>query len=92
MTGPPCWICRRKMLTTLPRLPRTLPKRTHENLVSLREAMDCTTISASRLVAPITLDGRTALSVEIMTKDSTPCCAAISASCRVPNTLLCTAL
>jgi hypothetical protein len=50
--------------------------------------MDCSTISDSRLVAPITFVGLTALSVEISTKVSTPTSSAASAACQVLNTLL----
>ena len=41
-----------------------------------------------RLVAPMTLVGRTALSVEMSTKCSTPNSAESSATFRVPSTLL----
>ena len=91
VTGPPSAICSLKMPTTEPRLPRTLPKRTHEKRVFDRAARLCTTCSAKRLVAPITLVGLIALSVEIITNDSTACSSASSASCLVANTLLRTA-
>ena len=65
-------ICSRKRGTTLPLLPRTLPKRTIENEVPLPTACAWTTSSASRFDAPITLVGFTALSVEIKMKRSTP--------------------
>ena len=54
-------------------------------------AADCTSNSATRLLAPITLDGCTALSVEIIRKRSQPECCATSARMRVPLTLLTTA-
>ena len=71
VTGPPLAICSRKIGTTLPADSSTLPNRTMANFVSVeRVARSCTTSSASRLEAPITLVGRTALSVEIITN---PC-------------------
>ena len=51
----------------------------------------CTYISASRLVAPITLLGFTALSVEIMMNFFTSYFSAISAMMLVPKTLVRTA-
>jgi hypothetical protein len=44
--------------------------------------------SASHLDAPITLEGLTALSVEMNTKRSTPVATAASTTFRVPNTLV----
>jgi hypothetical protein len=70
VTGPPSAICRRNVGTTLPRLPSTFPKRTETYPLFRRSAASWTTCSATRLVAPITLVGRTALSVEMSTK----CC------------------
>ena len=55
------------------------------------ESKFCTTSSAIRLVAPITDEGRTALSVEISTNDSTPNRPDISAISLVANTLFLTA-
>ncbi|MNI74937.1 hypothetical protein D3C73_1310530 [compost metagenome] len=72
---------------TLPRLPKTLPNRTAENLVGLEVLRLCTYISAIRLVAPITLVGLTALSEEINTNRSAPYLSAQSATLRVPKTL-----
>ena len=46
-----------------------------------------TTISATRLLAPITPIGLTALSVEIMMNRSAPAASAASATTRVPVTL-----
>jgi hypothetical protein len=57
---------------------------------SLRWCRPCSTTSAARLVAPITLVGLTALSVEISTKVSTPASSAASAVYQVATTLLCT--
>ena len=78
--GPPERICCSNLGTTLPWEPNTLPKRTAVNSVvdwALRASM---TISASRLVAPITLVGLTALSVDICTNRLTPYSAAAFAS------------
>jgi hypothetical protein len=65
-------ICSLKMGMTLPAEPSTLPKRTATNgCGSLRESRSWMYSSATRLVAPITEVGFTALSVEIITKRST---------------------
>lgn len=48
----------------------------------------CTTISATRFDAPMMLVGRTALSVEMMTKRLTLLSLAASATAFVPKTLL----
>ena len=62
---------------TLPLEPSTLPKRTAMKRVTVPWAAQCEmTISAARLVAPMTLVGLTALSVEISTKRCTPASAA----------------
>ena len=77
MTGPPHSICRRNKGTTDPEDSSTLPKRTMENTVAgCFSDKTCRTISAMRLVAPITLVGRTALSEEIRTKWPVPAFAA----------------
>ena len=67
VTGPPALIWRRKVGTTLPRLPSTLPKRTLTKLRPVDTAARCTNSSAIRFVAPMILDGLTALSLEIST-------------------------
>src|SRR5690606_19640108 len=81
--------------------PSTLPKRTMVKRVRLTRLTDssphsrgacsalraCSTSSARRLVEPITLVGRTALSVEISTKFSTWHLIAAWAVFSVPNTL-----
>ena len=73
--GPPSLICLRNNGTTEPLEPSTLPKRTIQKRVlcclPLFCAKPCKHNSAIRLVAPITLVGRTALSVDISTKVST---------------------
>src|SRR5690554_7549103 len=94
--GPPRWICSRKIGTTLPLEPSTLPKRTEQNLVCApsgdwRRASESTYSSVIRLVAPITEVGLTALSVEISTNAETLLSQARSATVWVPTTLLCTA-
>ncbi|MNW16867.1 hypothetical protein D3C71_2158710 [compost metagenome] len=48
----------------------------------------CKISSARRLVEPMTLVGRTALSVEMSTKHLTPLAMAALAMLKVPNTLL----
>ena len=72
VTGPPLAICCLNRGTTEPQLPNTLPKRTATNSVLLSLLAAWTIISAMRLVAPMTLVGLMALSVEIMTKRFTP--------------------
>ena len=56
-----------KRKSTLPLLPSTLPKRTLRKRVRLCLAISWTMSSATRTVAPITLEGSTALLVEIWT-------------------------
>ncbi len=76
---------------TLPDEPSTLPKRTEMKRVPLGRCIAWQTISASRLLAPMTLVGFTALSVEIITNLSTPLACAAAATIWVPSTLLRTA-
>ena len=93
VTGPPAAIWLLKMGMTLPRLPRTLPKRTDTNVwpgPALRAA-SCTRNSTMRLLAPMTDVGLTALSVEMLTKCVTPCLRASVMRLRLPMTLLNTA-
>ena len=73
VTGPPAAICCSKTGTTEPDEPNTLPKRTMQKRVCCpgSAASACNTNSAMRLLAPMVLVGRTALSVEISTKVST---------------------
>ncbi len=81
VTGPPASICLRKIGTTLPLLPRTLPKRTATNRVGLSAVLrDWTYNSAQRLDAPMTLVGLTALSVLTMTNAAHPLARAASAT------------
>ncbi len=90
--GPPRAICSLNFGITLPDEPSTLPKRTAMKRVFGNSTVsDETTISAARLVAPITLVGLTALSVLISTKRSVPVRAAASAAWYVPMVLLRTA-
>ena len=93
VSGSPAASCRLKSGITLPSEPSTLPKRTARKSVRLFASAGhpSTTCSAMRLVAPITLEGCTALSVEISTNFSAPKRAAHSATERVPSTLLRTA-
>src|SRR5213075_1870282 len=108
VTGPPASICLRKMGTTEPEEPRTLPKRTARKRVEGGECgvgcdfrfflptphpplstpafSDWTYNSATRLLAPITLVGFTALSVLTITKAWDSNSRAESATVLVPNT------
>ncbi len=89
VTGPPRSIWLRKIGTTLPDEPSTLPKRTETNRVSgWRPAALRTIDSAIDFEAPITVRGLTALSVEISTNRSAPATAAVSATTRVATALL----
>ena len=72
VTGPPASIWRRNSGMTEPLEPSTFPKRTAAYSVLLTPFMLCRIISQKRLVAPMTLVGLTALSVEISTNLSTP--------------------
>ena len=88
VTGPPFLICSLKSGITEPLEPSTLPNLTAANSVLLPDcAIICTISSQQRLVAPMTLVGLTALSVEIMTNFSTPCLSAICATLSVPKML-----
>ena len=103
VTGPPRRICSVKYGTTDPLDPSTLPNRTilkrvwrfgiprsFESASSERASESesaCKHFSANRLLAPITLVGRTALSVEISTNDATPHLRAACAARNVPRTL-----
>ena len=91
VTGPPLAIWLRNSGITLPLEPSTLPKRTAMYSVWLRRAMYCTISSVMRLVAPITLVGLTALSVDSCTYCFTPYLSAQSATFSVPPTLFFTA-
>ncbi len=90
VTGPPSAICSAKSGTTDPLLPSTFPKRTATKCVRRRSFTQSTSFSARRLVAPITLLGETALSLEMSTNFAW-CAAAASATFSVPNTLFSTA-
>src|SRR4029077_15673560 len=80
------------MGTTLPLLPRTLPKRTETHLVSPVPGRRAETIrSQTRLVAPITLVGLTALSEEIIERLRTLWQRAAHTRFQVPRMLLRTA-
>jgi FlaA1/EpsC-like NDP-sugar epimerase len=72
VTGPPRSICSWNFGMTLPALPSTLPKRTISKRVLAPACSAWHTISPRRLVAPITLGGLTALSVEMKTNFLTP--------------------
>ncbi len=89
VTGPPAAIWRWNSGTTEPLEPSTLPKRTMlKRVPAWALATPWHTSSARRLLAPITLVGRTALSVDTNTKLSTPASTAAQAVSRVPITLL----
>ncbi len=91
VTGPPLRIWARNSGTTLPAESSTLPKRTVTKRVPSEPVIDWQTISARRFVAPSTLTGSTALSVEIRTKVPTPAWRASRATVAVASTLLRTA-
>ncbi|GIS58619.1 MAG: hypothetical protein CM1200mP2_08440 [Planctomycetaceae bacterium] len=74
VTGPPGRICDRKVGTTLPADLRTLPKRTIIIRVVEPEVIDWGYFSETSLVAPMMLEGSTALSVEISTNPLTRTC------------------
>src|SRR5437764_10564079 len=89
VTGPPAATWRRKIGTTDPDEPNTLPNRTVAYRVSgYRSAAASTAHSASALEAPITVAGLTALSVETSTNVPTWVSAAILAITRVASALL----
>jgi hypothetical protein len=93
VSGPPAASCRLNSGMTLPSDPSTLPKRTtRKSVAAARSDGDSNTVrSAIRFVAPSTLVGLTALSVEMSTNLRTPCCAAHWATRSVPTTLFHTA-
>src|SRR6185369_1324228 len=91
VTGPPRAICSRKIGTTLPDESSTLPKRTVTNRHFELAAYACTYCSANRLQEPMTLEGFTALSVEIITRAWAAYLSARSTRYRVANTMFFTA-
>ena len=91
VSGSPFSSCSWKIGTTLPVDPRTFPNRTETYGRPVRRAASATSISAIRLLAPMTLEGRTALSVETKTNRSTPAASAASRSTSVPPMLTWTA-
>ena len=91
VTGPPAAICSRKSGTTEPAESSTLPNRTTEKRVAELSSIFWITSSPSRLVAPMTLVGRTALSVDMKTKRATPMLSATRARLCVPSTFVFTA-
>jgi hypothetical protein len=92
VTGPPLAIWRRKIGTTEPEEPRTLPKRTVAKRVSGKRCDSPSTANSdSAFDAPITVAGATALSVETRTKARTPTWPEMRAISRVACALLRTA-
>ena len=92
VTGPPRAIWRRKIGTTEPDEPRTLPKRTVAKRVTGKRCASASTAnSASAFDAPMTVAGETALSVETWTKCLTAFWPAMRAMIRVAIALLRTA-
>ena len=87
VTGPPSDICFLNKGITEPLLPNTFPNLTATNSVLLFLFNACTIISHKRLVAPITLVGFTALSVDIKTNFSTLYLSEHSPKFNVPQTL-----
>ncbi len=90
VTGPPAAIWLRNFGMTLPVEPSTLPKRTATKRVRPPPS-PWQSSSASRLLAPMTLVGFTALSVEMSTNFSTPWRIAACAAHHVPSALFRTA-
>ena len=95
VSGPPSAICLVNKGTTEPLDPNTFPKRVVMNLVAAPlcscfcfHCNDCTYFSAIRLLAPITFEGFTALSVETITNLSAPYLQERSAKFLVPFTLV----
>src|SRR4051794_34797722 len=86
--GPPRSIWARKAVSTDPRLPSTLPKRTLRYRPGWRWPKDDVRASAMRFEDPSTLALLAALSVEMLTKWLTPAAAAASSTDSVPQTLL----
>ena len=86
--GPPAAICSMNSGMTLPDEPMTLPKRTICAFMLDSAATSRSRISAARLLAPITLVGLMALSVEMKTNRSTPRPMQSSATMRVASALL----
>ena len=88
--GPPAAIWRSNTGTTLPRLPRTLPKRTAQKCVV--EALRLITIrSPMRLLAPSTPVASTALSLLMKTNSPVLHRSAARTQFQVPPTLVCAA-
>ena len=89
VTGPPDAIWRRKIGTTDPDDPSTLPKRTTVKRVAGKRCCAASTAhSASALEAPMTVAGLTALSVETSTKRLASEIPAAPATMRVATALL----
>ena len=88
VTGPPRAIWRSNSGTTEPDEPSTFPNRTIAPATPDSLSARRIQISATRLVAPITLSGSTALSVEIKTKRSAPAATAARAAFIAPRTLV----
>ena len=93
--GPPFAICLVNKGTTEPLDPKTFPKRVVINLVLFispeilfLNCKDCTYFSAILLLAPITLLGFTALSVDTITNFLTLCWQDKSAKILVPSILV----
>ena len=91
VTGPPRWIWRRKVGTTLPRLPEHVAEPHRDEVAVVRLGDLLHDLLGDPLRGAHELVGRTALSVEMSTRCSTPNSAASSATFRVPRTLLVTA-
>ena len=92
VTGPPWAIWRRKIGTTEPDEPSTLPNRTDEKRVPFQRFCAASMAhSASAFDAPITVAGLTALSVDTSTNRSAPASPAADATMRVATALFRTA-
>ncbi len=86
--GPPSSICFWNALSTEPRLPSTLPNRTEMYRPRARPSTPAVNPSATRFEYPRMLHGSAALSVETLTKHSTPEASAASSTASVPHTLV----
>ena len=78
--------CSWKIGTTLPVEPEHVAEADRDVRPAGPRAASATSISATRLLAPMTLVGRTALSVDTRTKRSTSSAIAASSSAIVPPT------
>src|SRR5699024_5940312 len=91
VTGPPFSMSDWKVGNIEPLLPITFPKRTDKYGLTVSIAAQPVTFSATRLEWPQAHVGLSALSVEMLTNDSTPLVMAARTTFRVHSTLVCQA-